>query len=156
MKYCLISNFQCTSTSNEDSRRFSDCEGGVTWLYFQSCACPEHLCWAQAAGGRCCRSPAPSAAPSPARGTPGAAAANLQPWGVKKHLLQALTRAHIAVTQDSHADGKSGSCFSHSFFKQQAAPRGYLCRKQKKNNNNNLCFAILMDKGILEQRPYNS
>lgn len=69
----------------------------------------------------------------------------------KKHLLWCLPRAHIAVRWDSHADGKNRSCFSHSFFKQQAAPCGYLCREQKKN-----CFVILMDKGILEQRPYNS
>lgn len=61
----------------------------------------------------------------------------------KKHLLWSPKGARITVRQDSHADGKSRSCFCHSFFKQQAASRGCLCREQKKKK---MCFPILMDK----------
>lgn len=86
---------------------------------------------------RCRGSPAPSAAH---RARPGDSRSRRSKhtapgWG--KHLLQSLTRAHITVRQDSRADGNNGSCFGHSFFKQQAAPRGYLCGEQKTKQNKN-------------------
>lgn len=141
MKYCLISNFQCTSTSNEDSRRFSDCEGGVTWLYFQSSASPEHLCWAQAAGGRCCRSPAPPAAPSRPGGHPEPQQRIYSP-GVWKNtcsrpLREPTLLSHRTAMQMERVDHVSVTHFSNS-----RQPHVVIFAENKRKTTTTICALL--------------